>query len=358
MGTLRLLLAISIVAGHSAPIFGWLGMKSESVQAFFILSGFYMALILHGGRYATTADFYKSRALRLLPIYWAMLLIYAALVVLPSIPDSGLSARLTHAARSRVLPALDGSEASWLTAIPNLVFFGAEWVRQFLFDSEGHLHFWRVGMRQGPNLRGVEAYLVMPQIWSLGVEVTFYALVPFLVRLSTRWLVLSLAAIYVVGHVAQGTGAGYTGPFANYHMLPVQNGWLFLLGMLCFRCLPLTQRLPPALNVALALVPFVFLFVWAPTSWEQINAMLAVFALGLPSLFALSKDWAWDRWLGEFTYPLYITHFLFAWPSTLYGQYAGLVCLTISAALSFLLMRYVQEPIDRYRLHLARPAIA
>jgi len=47
MGTIRLLLAVSVLAFHSAPIAGLqLPDGIVAVQSFYVISGFYMSLIL------------------------------------------------------------------------------------------------------------------------------------------------------------------------------------------------------------------------------------------------------------------------------------------------------------------------
>ncbi len=355
MGTLRLLLVIALVAANSTPIFGWRGTGEQSVQAFFILSGFFMALVLDSGRYETPLSFYQSRALRLLPVYWAFLLAYIAIAALPSSGD--LLSRLAYAARSRLAAATDGSEAAWLTAVSNLFFVLSDWAHQFLHGVTGPVYLAPRGAAEA-NAAAVASHLVMPQVWALGVGVVFYAAAPFLARLKTLWLLILLPVVYLAGNVIQGVGASYSGPFAYPEKLPLQNAWLFLLGMLCCRALPLMHRLPAFVNAPLALIPFVLVLVWKPGGWQQINIMLAAFALGLPSLFALSRDWSTDRQVGELAYPLYLTHFLFAWPSTLYGPYAVVVCLALSLVLSLLLVFFVQRPVDRYRARLTQPAFA
>jgi len=48
MGLLRLILAISVVLAHTSYIFGFgLVGGQAAVQAFYIISGFYMALVLN-----------------------------------------------------------------------------------------------------------------------------------------------------------------------------------------------------------------------------------------------------------------------------------------------------------------------
>ncbi|MCF8321913.1 MAG: acyltransferase family protein [Flavobacterium sp.] len=79
MGFLRFILAISVVLAHSSSIYGFglVGGKT-AVQAFYIISGFYMTLILNE-KYIGNNNSYKlfitNRFLRLYPIYWIILLL-------------------------------------------------------------------------------------------------------------------------------------------------------------------------------------------------------------------------------------------------------------------------------------------
>ena len=74
MGILRVILAIAVVISHSES---FLGLKFTgglvSVQIFFIISGFYMTMILDN-KYVGKGSyrlFLSNRFLRLYPIYWA-----------------------------------------------------------------------------------------------------------------------------------------------------------------------------------------------------------------------------------------------------------------------------------------------
>src|SRR5689334_2191445 len=78
MGTLRLVLALMVACAHVVGLApnlpAGLGVHGEfAVRAFFIISGFFMAMIIHD-RYASrrAADFYVSRLLKLLPLYWVV----------------------------------------------------------------------------------------------------------------------------------------------------------------------------------------------------------------------------------------------------------------------------------------------
>src|SRR5688572_10026095 len=80
MGILRLLLALAVVVAHcptSTTLQGWVLPGSIAVQAFYVISGFYMALVLNE-KYTfegSTKLFYQQRYLRLAPMYWLTVLI-------------------------------------------------------------------------------------------------------------------------------------------------------------------------------------------------------------------------------------------------------------------------------------------
>ncbi|EPR37113.1 hypothetical protein dsx2_1056 [Desulfovibrio sp. X2] len=63
MGVLRLFLALSVVAGHAqSTVFGYRGIPATyAVNCFFIISGFYMSMILNGKyRDVSPVLFYKA----------------------------------------------------------------------------------------------------------------------------------------------------------------------------------------------------------------------------------------------------------------------------------------------------------
>ena len=78
MGAIRLLLALSVVAVHGGAIFGFSMVGGQiAVQSFYIISGFYMSLILNE-KYIGVNNSYRlfltNRLIRLYPIYWSVLL--------------------------------------------------------------------------------------------------------------------------------------------------------------------------------------------------------------------------------------------------------------------------------------------
>lgn len=333
-------------------------MGAEAVPAFFVISGFYMSLILATKYRDATLTFYGNRVLRLFPMYWAFLLLIAALAVLPNIGVPGWDA-LNFTSRMQ----LKGAGESWLGAIPNLFIVGSDWLRQIYVDpADSTLHFWPRTVPEGPRLYGAYHYLIVPQIWSVAVELVFYAMAPALVLLRTRTLVAICIIACLVGRMP-------TAHIAYEHMLPNANLWYFLLGMIAYRAMARVAAAPRSIHLLLAAIPFVLCLAWpllvidpnARVGWN-VNILILLFTCGIPSLFLLSQvnerfETA-DRFVGDLSYPIYITHLLFAFPVSGLGAYSGPLCLLIATIVSLGLLIVVQAPIDRLRAQIARPTFA
>jgi hypothetical protein len=51
-----------------------------AVEAFFVISGFYMALVLTERYDGHVGSFYRARALRIFPMYWALLALVVKII--------------------------------------------------------------------------------------------------------------------------------------------------------------------------------------------------------------------------------------------------------------------------------------
>jgi peptidoglycan/LPS O-acetylase OafA/YrhL len=94
MGILRVLLAILVVGSHTSPFFGLkLPSGYYAVEAFFLISGFYMASILNEKYFAHKGGyklFISNRFLRIYPLYYILLviiIIYSAIRELLNAPN-------------------------------------------------------------------------------------------------------------------------------------------------------------------------------------------------------------------------------------------------------------------------------
>src|SRR5277367_1645398 len=93
MGLIRFILAISVVLAHSSSIFGFNLVGGQiAVQSFYIISGFYMTLILNE-KYVGINNSYKlfitNRLLRLYPIYWTVIILTISYSIVISLYSHG-----------------------------------------------------------------------------------------------------------------------------------------------------------------------------------------------------------------------------------------------------------------------------
>jgi peptidoglycan/LPS O-acetylase OafA/YrhL len=93
---------------------------------------------------------------------------------------------------------------------------------------------------------------------------------------------------------------------------------------------------------------------WNGLSRVASVAFFVLAVLAIPLLFRATGKWELDRLLGELSYPIYICHVLVIWwldrvlaPGA--GVLRGFTILAITVALSWMLYRLVDRPIDAWR---------
>jgi peptidoglycan/LPS O-acetylase OafA/YrhL len=301
LGILRTFLALCVVIEHSGglghtPLPGFL-----AVQAFYIISGFYMALVLtekynHAGG---LRGFYKARAIRLFPIYWVVL---GATIVLDLLLSVAEVPNRLDAWTSATAP---GPFVMFLAVLCNIVMFGLDWFRLTMDNAH-------------ENAGGL---VIVVQAWTLGVELTFYALVPLLIRMRTHWLFLVMVASFAARAILYLQGPVihvWTNGFFPFELS------LFVAGMLAYRALAgiradqkwngIFRRAGlPALLTILAFGFFGFEGARpVETGWGPLRdwVLLLMIALSLPALFLRFGKARFDDAVGQFSYPVYMLHFL------------------------------------------------
>jgi peptidoglycan/LPS O-acetylase OafA/YrhL len=342
MGLVRVALAMAVLLGH-LPVASFKFMGGGlAVQGFFIVSGFYMALVLDG-KYKNVGLFYSNRLLRLAPTYFVMMAI-AALALF----GFGVTATATP---DLFQTAYADPVTAAVMVFENTVVVGQEMLYWFQITDDGALQFSLTGngLPTETTSVGWQALLV-PQSWSLSMELMFYALAPFLARLSWRWLVTIAAAsiaLRFAGHVLPVDYGLWQGRFFPTAL------FLFVAGMLAQRALPLATKLPKTFGwtVALALLGLIVCLPVLGLSGEAPRwLMYASIALATPFVFNAFKDNALDRRIGDLSYPMYLCHLVIVALVLIYEPpFAAWVAIGGTLALSALLLVLVDRPVDRWR---------
>ena len=362
MGLLRVLLALAVLFEHTGGFSGyWMIGGPLAVQAFFIISGFYMGLVLNEryDRPALNRAFYANRAIRIYSLYFVFLAFYLAVFAAVHW-RTGSSPLDPYFSDLVSLPEKVG------LGLLNLTVTGQDlplWLR----IEDGHLA-WSAG-HFGTGPMDVFHFMAIPVAWSLSLELCFYALAPFIARRPWRQIALVFAVSMGARVVAALCGV-VADPF-SYRFFPFELA-LFLAGVLAYKAWAADRtrwEAPWAKALALAVPAATLAYPWllgnAPDNLffvpQRIGYLLLV-ACALPAIHGWSRKSKLDRTIGELSYPLYLDQLL------VLGLIAGLpgiagssvlrtlATAAISMALAWLAVRSIDARIEAYRRRLAARA--
>jgi peptidoglycan/LPS O-acetylase OafA/YrhL len=295
MGLIRLFLAWVVVSDHWRIIeltarevptndFKQLGFNAGyAVMFFYAISGFLITYTLTQNYSADTSGtirFYKNRFIRIFSLYWPI-------VIVAFLTVAGTWDRFLMAAT--------------FDKLTNLFLIGADW--RVAFASYSDTHFEAI-------VGGI------PQSWTLGAELSFYLMVPLLLRswlLGAGLLFLSfgLRSIFVW---KLGTSLH---EIWTYHFAATTFGF-FLLGHLACRA-ALRFPLLKAAGWGVVFLPASVVFMMFGGSYAGFDVLrfwgsILCFVVGLPSIFELTKDIRILNYLGNLSYPVYLIHIIvFVW---------------------------------------------
>jgi peptidoglycan/LPS O-acetylase OafA/YrhL len=354
MGILRYLLALSVVIAHSTDVFGFTLVGGYmAVQIFFIISGFYMAMVLNE-KYKSD-DYYlfiSNRALRIYPIYWVVLGLTLMLSILSGILFDNwgkLTFYLDHWDQMTFI-------AIFFQIISNIVIFGQDVMMFTGYSLErGGFYFSQDFRLTDPPLY---KFLIIPQAWTLSLELMFYLIAPFFVRKGVSSIILIILLGFVIRFAVIVMVDNYQDPW-TYRFFPSEIS-LFFLGVLSFRLKNIL--LIPSKNILNVAVVFYFLIVIFFSNIKGYFfgnlgdwALYFYTVLLLPWLFEISKKSKIDSMVGELSYPVYISHMLIVGGGALilrdYQEepYLSLLYIITVTIFSALLIRFVSDPIEKYR---------
>lgn len=172
-------------------------------------------------------------------------------------------------------------------------------------------------------------------------------------------VILILALLIVVRVVLWNYGYSYD-PWL-YRFFPFELIW-FLAGILSYRLYKFILPLSTSSYLSAVMLFFLLLFTLFfgyinPYHYYFINVIYLIYtAISIPFIFKLTKNYRIDRWIGELSYPMYISHFLLIKiASILIAKYhlsnSNLTLLTLALTLlfSYGMIELLGKPIERYR---------
>jgi peptidoglycan/LPS O-acetylase OafA/YrhL len=225
----------------------------------------------------------------------------------------------------------------------------------FLTIKGGALAFWP-DFHTAPE--ALLPLLVIPQGWTLGLELSFYLTAPFLVRRSLAVIFALLAASLLLRLLLQ-LGLGYSGDPWSYRFFPFELA-IFLVGAIGYRVYRSADpgRDPRLLHVFILSITCIGTALLI-NRWHGVGRLVSVAFLmaavfSIPFLFEATKKRVLDRHLGELSYPVYISHFLVIWfldavATLAVGMLRGLLIIIMTLTVSLALYWWIDRPNDVWR---------
>ena len=361
MGYFRLFLAMSVAVRHMGIPYTFLMRGQVAVITFFILSGFFIALVINR-KYSTTRDdgwiwnFYKSRAIRIFPVY----LVGLAVVVVwmmskghPTVYSVNLGMGYFFQAGMMIVNTFTlGSD--WLMLL-NVIALDRE------FDPHGAIMFWTISdtLRSG-------TYIILPLAWSLSTIFTFYLLAPYVVTSLKRTLTLGIACMALRMGIVFSPEV-FTSWAWEYFFSPALMVF-FCMGALSYHLYLIIKEWANARRIGIVAMGALFTFFavsivlqgGAFTSGEyeyhdtpQIWMYYIAVSICVPFAFIATRGWMGDRLAGELSYPMYMFHLIVLLP--LYDtvpmeqpMYQALVMILMLCA-SYVVLVLVDRPVNAWR---------
>jgi peptidoglycan/LPS O-acetylase OafA/YrhL len=339
-----------------------------AVECFYVISGFYMALVLEQKYSRNTLVFFFNRISRLYPGFLALTAFAILISNMLKWRSSGWG--VTYGDAWLTIANFWPHFSPWsrvITIASNLMIEGKDFTLFMFADSNlvarYHLSLNpSLDMKSLPGAAPAGAFQFLPQAWSFGLEFNFYILSPFFARMRSRWIFLIMALSVSVRLLL--AHAGYSASPWDYRFFPSELA-LFLLGLMAYRFYRIQSS--PDTNwrrishfATAVIVPLIAFSQYIPLGGELKRwATLLLLALAIPWIFERCKDMAVDRSIGELSYTMYLGHlvaFELLLGIGLGGGYWGSVeAILATVALSLLVRHVVERPADRWRHRLSRP---
>ena len=352
MGLLRYLLALSVLFAHCGS--NVLLPANYAVESFYIISGFYMTLILNEKYVGKNSyrNFILKRFFRLAPSYWAIAICTLILVLFYNVNTTEYPNTPIVFNPHNIIN--NTSICTWAYSIISNIFMLGQDIALFFAvnDSSGHLY---CTVHSYQELHPFCRYFLVPQAWSIGLEILFYIIAPFVVRQKAKIvltiLTLSLFVKVFIKYVLRIDDGNWTFRFFPSEMM------FFCIGALVYRFYKCYQtrvqvRNKGYLYIAITIFVIIYMKLKMPfcIQYPLLILFVAMFVFVLFSNFKYSRL---DRIIGELSYPIYLSHsliimFLYLFKNSHFYDNPYIVG-TITTLFSFCLYICVIKPFEKIR---------
>jgi peptidoglycan/LPS O-acetylase OafA/YrhL len=199
-------------------------------------------------------------------------------------------------------------------------------------------------------------YLYLPQGWSLGVELFFYLLAPFILSKINlgKIIIIILLSISVRIILIQ---SNLTHDPWSYRFFPTEL-MFFLFGSISYIFYKKKYFFNKLFSIFCILLISLTIIIFKKINIYTYEYLILYFIIifSIPSIFNLTKNIKFDRFLGELSYPIYCFQFIgigfcikILNIKKKYDLYAGIIIFFVILILSIISYLFLQKFADRMR---------
>lgn len=308
MGTYRYILAVLVLLSHYGISFYGYNQGVSAVISFFLISGYVITLMIkkYYSGYKGTLFFYVDRILRLFPQFIFYLL--TTLLLLAYFDDLNIPKDI-------------------LKIVVNIMMLPLN----FFTCYNDH-------------------FLIVPQAWSLGLEMQFYLLIPFILSLKTIRKSIAISLCFFLIAYLQIVNADYFG----YRMI-TGTLFIFLIGSLLADWNENKKFILFIYGIIIIL--FIFSITIERLCSRRMTEVLLGILIGLPIIYALIKaniKSNIDLFMGNLSYGLYLNHMLISYIMKKQGVDISnpkilVLAIFLSTLLSYVSYKLIEMPCHHLR---------
>jgi peptidoglycan/LPS O-acetylase OafA/YrhL len=348
MGILRFLFAISVVGAHTWPGTMLFVGGRNAVQCFFIISGFIITFILVDSKKYTISQFYASRLIRLFPTYF-FILISTFLLYKFSGFTSDISANFINVFSNLSI------NAKLLLILSNITLLGQD-IIMFMSLKNGEL-----GFTSNFNNSDLLLYhgLLVPQAWTISLEIYFYLLAPLIVKRYIYLLSILFLSVICRFYLFK-EGLALQDPWI-YRFFPAEL-FFFLMGSISYLIIykKIVIRSKILFNIKtstiLVLILLFYCIFYSYIPFKEIIKTFLLFILLIfivPFSYIFNNKFKYDMIIGELSYPIYISHFMVMFLISLLqiqnSYIYSMVTIFVTILLSILIMLLIESPLKSFK---------
>lgn len=305
MGILRIFLALCVVAAHCGCTF--LFPSNYAVECFYVISGFYMSLILNEKYADNTLLFWKKRALRLIPPYWilATIALFVSFIITNNTGASPSMLYQFDGFRHMSLPTKIGSIFS------NIFLFGQDNSLFFAINPETGNPFFSTNSYA--ELFPCCRYYPIEVAWSVSLELCFYLVAPLFIKKNWKVVVCVFLCSIAIKFGIRGYW-GLNNENWTYRFFPSEIA-MFCLGYFSYKIYTRIRNhkvnkvngvvLLIAIILGLNLIPLLNLGYSA-----SITLISILIVPSIAVLFSCFKNSKFDKDYGNLSYLIYLAHMI------------------------------------------------